>query len=92
MYQKTFFLALAALLVAVATTSEARAWGCAHVGYTHVGAGGAYHYGGTAAYGGGAYHYGSTAAYGGAYHYGGYSYGGYHTTNATPGYSYNYRY
>jgi hypothetical protein len=71
MFRKILFLACAAILVALATTSQVKAW------YTyHYGAGGAgFHYGGGDRYGGfdryggGGYHYG--------YHYGGYG-GGYH--------------
>jgi hypothetical protein len=85
MLRKTVFLMLAAPLVALLITPEARAWGRIHVGYTHVGYGGAYHYGRTVGVGryGGAYsfgHVGGIGAYGGSYHagYGGvrYGYGG----------------
>jgi hypothetical protein len=68
MLRKTLFLAFAAILVALATSSEAQAWGAYHVGYTHYGpVTGFSHYGSTGLYG----------SYGGAYHYGGYHYGGY---------------
>ena len=92
MLRKTLLFAFAVIL-ALATSSKAQAWGCYHAGYTHVGYGGVQHYGTTGAYGAGRYggvsHYGSTGggAYGG-YHYGsttahggaygGYHYGGYH--------------
>ena len=68
MLKKTLFLAGAALLVTLAMSTKAHAWGVYHAGYTHIGPAGAYHVGGTRAYGG----YGG--AYGG-YHYGGYGYG-----------------
>jgi hypothetical protein len=73
--RKTLFLVFAAILVALATSSEARAWGAYHAGYTHYGpVTGFSHAGATRAYGpyGGAYH-------SSAYHYGGYAggYGGY---------------
>jgi hypothetical protein len=92
MSRKAMMLGAAALVAVLVTTSQARAWGAAHVGYTHVGYGGVQHYGHTTAVGpygaysgshygsygaGGAYHYGTGAGY----HYGGYggaSYGGYH--------------
>src|SRR3954468_21994260 len=79
----------ATALVALLTPSEVRAYGAAHVGYTHVGPNGVYHTGKTAAYGpGGAYAGGHTSAYGaggaayhsgygGAVRYGGAA-GGYH--------------
>jgi hypothetical protein len=83
--------ALAILLL----PSEVRAYGAAHVGYTHVGPNGVYHAGATAVrgpgggyaggYRGGAYGgaYGG-AAYGGAA-YGGAAYGGYHYTTGYGG-------
>jgi len=73
MLRQTFFLAVAALLVALATSSDAQAWGAYHVGYTHYGpVTGFSHYGATGVGGlyGGAYH-------SSAYHYGGYGHGGY---------------
>src|SRR5262245_6909351 len=91
MLKQTVLLVAVAALVALLTASDVRAYGAAHVGYTHVGPNGVYHTGETVArgpggayagghtgaygYGGGAYH----AGYGGAYHagYGG-AYGGYH--------------
>ncbi len=92
-----FYLGLAALALLLGTTSEAHAWGAAHVGYTHVGYGGVQHYGATAArgpygsyssshvgaygYGGTSYHAGSVGAVG----HGGAAYGGYHAY--TPAYS-----
>src|SRR5947209_9480313 len=63
--------ALAALLM----PSEVRAYGAAHVGYTHVGPNGVYHTGETAAVGPrGAYEGGRTTAagYGGAEYHAGY--------------------
>ena len=69
MLRQTCFLTATALLVALATPSDALSWGAYHVGYTHVGYGGVQHYGSTSAYGAGRYgsvsHYGSTSAYGG---------------------------
>jgi len=69
MLRKSIFAACAALLLTLAVSSKAHAWGCYHAGFTHVGPAGVYHVGGTRAYGG--YGYGG---YGG-YHYGGYGYG-----------------
>jgi peroxin-13 len=104
MLRRAFFLAIAALLAALSAPSDARAWGCYHAGYTHVGYGGVQHYGTTSFYGGGRYggvsHYGYTGggAYGG-YHYGGTSayrggyggyYGGYHYGGYGGGYSTGY--
>jgi hypothetical protein len=79
MLHKTL-LACIAFVALLATSSQARAWGGYHYGYTHVGPYGAYHVGATGGYGGyGGYRGG--AAYGGAayggYRYGGYPYGGY---------------
>lgn len=78
-----------AALAALLTPSEVRAYGAAHVGYTHVGPNGVYHTGETVARGpGGVYEGGRTGAVGyggGAYHagyggaaVGGAAYGGYH--------------
>jgi hypothetical protein len=64
MLRKTFFLTVAALLVTLATSSKAQAWGFYHYGYHYGGLGG-----GGSAYGG--YHYGG-------YHYGGYGGAGVH--------------
>ncbi|HEY1861906.1 MAG TPA: hypothetical protein VGG61_16210 [Gemmataceae bacterium] len=75
MLRKTIFLGFAALLVTLAMSSRAHAWGVYHAGWTHVGPAGVYHVGGTRAYGGyggvgyGGYHYGYYHPYGG-YHYG----------------------
>jgi hypothetical protein len=85
MLRKAFFLALLTVLLSLALSSKAQAWGAYHVGYTHYSPyTGVHHYGYTTAhtggYGGGSggahygYHYGSTG-YGGGYHYG-YHYGG----------------
>ena len=78
MLTRTVFAVFAAGLVALLTPADARAWGAAHVGYTHVGPNGVYHTGSTVAAGpGGVYAGGRTTAYGsggGAYH-SGYSYG-----------------
>jgi hypothetical protein len=64
--RKSLFIAVAALLTALASTSEAKAWGCYHYSYhTNAYGGTSYHYG---------YHSGGVPNYG--YHYGGY--GGYH--------------
>jgi hypothetical protein len=94
MPHKILLSACAALLASLALSSEARAWGAYHVGYTHVGPAGDYHWGRTGAYGGGydryrygGSHYGSYG-YGGAYHYDGYHYGGYGYGGA---YRYGYR-
>jgi hypothetical protein len=80
----------AAAVVALTIPSEVRAYGAAHVGYTHVGPNGVYHAGATEVRGpGGSYEAGRTTAYGaggGAYHAGystgaGYgAAGGYHYT------------
>lgn len=73
MLRRSIVLAFAALMVSLALSSKAQAWGAYHVGYTHYGpVTGLHHYGYTGAhYGGyGGYHYGG-------YHYGGYG-GGYH--------------
>ncbi len=74
MLRKTLFLAVAALLVALTTSSDAQAWGCAHAGYHYSPYGGGYHAGYT--------HYGPVTGFqhgsiGGGYHpgYGGYHYG-----------------
>jgi hypothetical protein len=89
MFRKPLVLAGAALLVALAVSSKAQAWGAYHVGYTHYSPyTGLHHYGYTEAYRGygyGGYHYGGYGAYGrypyGVYGdygwpaYGGYSYG-----------------
>jgi hypothetical protein len=91
---------VAAIVAALATATEAQAWGCRHVGYTHVGPSGVYHYGHTSAYGPyGGYsgsHYGAhygggydrSGAYGAAYHSG--AYGGYHYTSSAYGGGYHY--
>ena len=75
------FLALAAALLVLGTSSEAHAWGAYHVGYTHVGYGGVQHYGRTVGVGPyGAYSGGSVyrGGYGGYGRYGyGTAYGGY---------------
>jgi hypothetical protein len=93
MRRKTLFLTLAALLLVLLASSKAQAWGCYHVGFTHVGYGGVQHYGrtgfgGYGGYGGfehygrtgyGGYHYGDSSYGGDRYGgYGGYHYGGYH--------------
>jgi hypothetical protein len=90
MLRKAIFLVCAAALAVLGTSSKVQAWGCAHVGYTHVGPYGVQHVSGTRAYGGGyryggaygGYHYGAVGGYGG-YRYGtvggyGAAYGGYH--------------
>lgn len=85
MFRKSLFIAITAALLALLTPNDARAWGAAHVGYTHVGPSGVYHYGATAARGpygaysgahvgaygagGASYHAGGAVGYGGAYHY-----------------------
>ena len=73
MLRRTLFLVVAGLLMTLATSSKAHAWGAFHAGYTHYGpVTGFNHVGYTAvggyrggAYGAGAYHYGY--GYGGAY-------------------------
>jgi hypothetical protein len=59
MLRKLLFPALAALLVTLVMSSEARAWGCYRYGYRYGGFGG-YHYG----------VYGGFGGYGGIYRYG----------------------
>jgi len=90
MLKKIVLLMAVAALAALLTPSELRAYGAAHVGYTHVGPNGVYHTGETVARGpgGGVYAGGRTTAAGsggGAYHAGygaaaggGAAYGGYH--------------
>jgi hypothetical protein len=91
MKRQFLFLALAANVLLLGTSSKAHAWGAAHVGYTHVGPSGVQHYGYTAARGPyGSYSGGhvSDYGYGGASYHAGYgsaSYGGYHAY--TPAYS-----
>jgi len=82
MLRNILCVALLAAAATLATASRARAWGAAHVGYTHYGPEGVQHYGRTVGVGpNGAFsagHYGSSGAYGG-YHagYGSYDrYGG----------------
>jgi hypothetical protein len=77
MLRKALFLTAAALLVTLATSSRAQAWGFYHYSY-HYGDYGAdrfayrgYHFGGYP-YGG----YGDLTL--GGYHYGGYHYGDFH--------------
>jgi len=71
MLRKTVFLACAALLLVLATSSRAQAWGCYHYRYGGYGGYGGYHAGYT--------HYGPVTGF---HHYstgGGYgAYGGYH--------------
>lgn len=102
MLRKSLFVAIAAALAAVLSPAEARAWGAAHVGYTHVGPYGVQHYGRTVAagpngayagghtsaygYGGASYHAGGAAGY--HYGYGGASAGGYHYGAVHTGYGY----
>jgi hypothetical protein len=77
MLRRTLFLALAAVLITLATSGTAQAWGGFHYAYhysPYTGLHYAYHY----SYGGmpyGGYHYGGYPYAG--YHYGGYPYGGY---------------
>ena len=79
---QTLILTAAAILLTLATSTRAQAWGCyRHVGYTHYSPyTGLHHYGYTEGYRGGyggygGYHYGGYG-YGGGYHYGGYGYAG----------------
>jgi len=51
MRNQTILAALTATTIVLFLASEAKAWGAAHVGYTHVGPNGAYHYGRTEAAG-----------------------------------------
>jgi hypothetical protein len=79
MLKKFFLAASTAALVALAVPSEVKAYGAAHVGYTHVGPNGAYHTGRTVASGpGGTYAGGRTTAHGagGAAYRGGAAVGG----------------
>jgi hypothetical protein len=97
MRRQVLFLALGALALLAGTSAKAHAWGCAHVGYTHVGPTGVQHYGATEARGpygsysgahGGAYGYGGSsyhAGYGTASGYGGYAAGGYHSYSGAYG-------
>jgi hypothetical protein len=81
MFRRSALLAFAALLVSLALSSKAHAWGCYHVGYTHYSPyTGFHHYGSTG------FHYGGYGG-GGGYHYGGYHYGGY---GGGGGYHYGY--
>jgi hypothetical protein len=89
MLKNIVLLTAVAALACLMTPSVVRAYGAAHVGYTHVGPNGVYHTGETVASGpGGTYAGGHTTAVGaggGEYHagygtatgYGG-AYGGYH--------------
>ena len=45
---RSTILALSALAAVLLSSAEVRAWGAAHVGYTHVGPAGVQHYGATA--------------------------------------------
>lgn len=94
MLNKMILFAAAVVMSAVLAPSEAKAYGAAHVGYTHVGPNGVQHYGATAVsrpggtYGG--YRATGVSAGGGAYSagYRGVSGGG----GAVGGYHYDYRY
>jgi hypothetical protein len=72
MLRKILFFAVAPILLTLALSSKAHAWGAYHVGYTHWGPyTGLHHYGYSyAGYGGLGYRY--------PYYYGGYRYGGYY--------------
>ncbi|HSQ56598.1 MAG TPA: hypothetical protein VLM40_12720 [Gemmata sp.] len=98
---RTMCIAAAAAIAVLTMPDDARAWGAAHVGYTHAGPAGVYHYGATGvrtpygAYGGaraGAYGYGGAAyhtGYGGAYHYNtGYGAGYHYGAVGVGGYGY----
>jgi len=75
MLRRSVLLAFAAILVSLALSSKAQAWGCYHVGYTHYSPyTGFHHYGYTGYRSGGYDRYGGGYHYG--YHYGGYGYGG----------------
>ena len=79
MLRRFVFVVFATILVTLALSSKAQAWGCYHVGYTHWGpVTGLHHWGYTGV------HAGGWGGYGG-YHYGGFHYGGY-------GYGGGYRY
>jgi hypothetical protein len=91
MSRKIVVLAFATVVATLLMASEAQAWGCAHVGFTHVGYGGVQHYGRTVAAGPyGMYSGGHVGGYGygGAYH-AGYGYGGAYG-GAVGGYHYGY--
>jgi hypothetical protein len=79
MLRKTLFLTVAALLVTLAMSSRAQAWGFYHYGYHYGGYGGyggAYHIGPAGGVYRAGYPYGGYGGYGGlgfaGYHYGGY--------------------
>jgi hypothetical protein len=81
--RKTLVFAIAAILVSLALTSSAQAWGGCHFGFTHYSPyTGLHHYGFTGYRGGYGgydrygYHYGDYR-WGGAHYYGGYHYGDY---------------
>ena len=85
MLRKTCILVAAAVLVTLAVSSEAQAWGgFRHVGFTRYNPyTGLHHYGYTEAYRGGYGGYGGYR-YGGYGAYGGYRYGGYGAYGAYP--------
>src|SRR5262249_28682433 len=94
MMTKMILSALVAAAAALLTPSNVRAYGAAHVGYTHVGPNGVYHTSETVARGpGGTYEAGRTTAYGaggGAYHAGSggaVGYGGGYDYHYSAGYS-----
>jgi hypothetical protein len=92
MLRRYLFLMLASAAVALVASSQAQAWGAAHVGYTHVGPYGVQHHGrtvGVGPYGGvyGGTHYGAYGYGGGVYRAGYGAYGGYHY-GVYPGYYY----
>lgn len=89
MVRNLILSAFACTLFCLFTPSEAKSWGAAHVGYTHVGPNGIYHAGATAVrtpYGSG-YHYGTAGV--GGYHYGAAGVGGYGAAGVR-GYDYRY--
>lgn len=96
MFRTILVMVLVAGVAAVLMSSTAHAWGVAHVGYTHYGAGGFYHAGRTVGTGpsGGMYSgghvggYGGYGGYGGGYHYGYAS--GTHGSVSGGGYGYHY--
>ena len=80
MLRRILLFAAAPMVLTLALSSKAHAWGAYHVGYTHWGPyTGLHHYGYTRAYGGYGLGYHPYYGYGiQPYYYGGYRYGGYY--------------
>jgi hypothetical protein len=97
MKRSHLFLAVAATLLVLGSSSKAHAWGAVHVGYTQVGSAGVQHYGRTVAVGPNGVYSGahvSGVGYGGVYragYVGGVGYTGvsYGVTNVYTPYYYN---